>query len=292
MKKRILFALPFVLATATYVGYQAIFTLPESAQVTTLLPNEHGVSSDSPELACYHNQNPQVIDQNGQLNVLVWNIYKQNRSNLQADLEGLSQDKQLLLLQEASMTAQLRDWIEQKKWSGNLVDAFKAFDTSAGVLNLAHQLPKSACAYTEMEPWLRLPKSALYATYSLSNGQTLAVVNIHAVNFTYGTEEYHHQFTKLANALKAHIGPMIVAGDFNSWSEQRLAVVKQVLETVGVKEVVYQLDHRKQFINGLPLDHLFYRGLVLEKAEAPISDASDHNPIEVYFRLDASLGNH
>ena len=292
MKKRILFILPIVLAAATYGVYETIFTLPESAQVTTILPNDSIVNNTAPELACYHNPNPQAIDQDGQLNVLVWNIYKQNRSNWQVALTGFAQDKQLLLLQEASMTPQLRDWIDQRKWSGNLVDAFKAFDTSAGVLNLAHQLPKLACAYTEMEPWLRLPKSALYATYSLSNGQTLAVVNIHAVNFTYGTEEYHHQLAKLANALKAHIGPMIVAGDFNSWSEQRLAVVKQVLETVGVKEVVYQLDHRKQFINGLPLDHLFYRGLVLEKAEAPISDASDHNPIEVYFRLDTSLENH
>ncbi|GAK85363.1 hypothetical protein JCM19238_2945 [Vibrio ponticus] len=280
MKKRTLIALPVVTVAATIFAYHTIFTLPDSAQVSTLSP-----ATQAPELACYNNPKATVIDKQGELNVLVWNIYKQNRSSWQSALDYLAQDKQLLLLQEASMTPELRHWIEQGKWSGNLVDAFKAFDTSAGVLNLAHELPRKACAYTEMEPWLRLPKSAIYANYPLSNGQSLAVVNIHAINFTYGTEEYHRQLGKLAKALAQHSGPMIIAGDFNSWSEERLKVMKSLLDKLQVTEAIYQPDHRKQFINGLPLDHLFYRGLVLEKAKAPISDASDHNPMEVYFRL-------
>lgn len=280
MKKKALIALPFAAVAAVLIAYQIIFTLPESAKVSTLSP-----SIKTPELACYNNPDAEVIDQQGKLNLLVWNIYKQNRPNWQSALQSLAQDKQLLLLQEASMTVGLRAWIDKGQWSGNVVDAFKAFDTSAGVLNLAHQLPKLACAYTEMEPWLRLPKSAIYATYPLSNGQALAVVNIHAINFTYGTEEYHRQLGALANALSKHTGPMIVAGDFNSWSEERLLVMKSLLDKLAVKEAVFQPDHRKQFINGLPLDHVFYRGLVLEKAKAPLSDASDHNPIEVYFSL-------
>ncbi|GAB2654668.1 endonuclease/exonuclease/phosphatase family protein [Vibrio panuliri] len=280
MKKKVLLSLPLVVIALGFIAYQVVFTLPQRAQVSTLSSNVV-----SPKLACYNNPNPIAIDNDGRLNILVWNIYKQNRPQWQAALAALSQDKQLLLLQEASMTPQLRRWIDQGKWSGNLVDAFKAFDTSAGVLNLAHQLPKKACAYTEMEPWLMLPKSALYATYPMSNGETLAVVNIHAVNFTLGTEEYQHQLAALTRALAKHSGPLIIAGDFNSWSEERLAVMKGLLNKLNVKAAVFHPDHRKLFINGLPLDHLFYRGLVLEKAKAPISDASDHNPLEVYFRL-------
>ncbi|MGF1907947.1 endonuclease/exonuclease/phosphatase family protein [Vibrio kasasachensis] len=280
MRKKILIALPVIAIAVTIMAFQIIFTLPDSAKVSTL-----SQTVEAPELACYHNPLPDVIDQKGKLNVLVWNIYKQNRSSWQSALQFLAKDKQLLLLQEASMTTDLRAWIDNGKWSGNIVDAFKAFDTSAGVLNLAHQLPKLACAYTEMEPWLRLPKSAIYATYPLSNGEVLAVVNIHAINFTYGTQEYHRQLNELTKALSKHSGPMIIAGDFNSWSEERLTVMKSVLENLGVKEVLYQPDHRKQFLNGLPLDHVFYRDLILEKAKAPISDASDHNPIEIYFHL-------
>ncbi|WP_162045754.1 endonuclease/exonuclease/phosphatase family protein [Vibrio taketomensis] len=280
MKKKVLIGLPIIIGAATLLAYHTIFTLPEKAQVSTL-----SAQVNAPELACYNNAKPVAIDNDGKLNVLVWNIYKQNRSDWQPALTHLAKDKQLLLLQEASLTPALRTWIDNGKWSGNIVDAFKAFDTSAGVLNLAHQLPKQACAYTEMEPWLRLPKSAIYATYALSNQQILAVVNIHAINFTYGTEEYYRQLDQLATALAKHNGPMIVAGDFNSWSRERLQVMKSLLDKLGVKEAVYTPDHRKQFINGLPLDHLFYRGLVLEKAKAPISDASDHNPMEVSFRL-------
>jgi len=289
-KKRLALLLPFVLVSTTMIGYHTIFKLPESPQLTTVSgqSSELAISTQQgqPELTCYESQTAEPIDLDGKINLLVWNIYKQNRSNWPQVSQQITQDKQLLLFQEASMTEPLKAWINQESWSGNLVDAFKAFDTSAGVLNLAHQLPMKACAYTELEPWLRLPKSALYAEYRLSNGQSLAVVNIHAVNFTYGTEEYHRQLSTLANALKQHQGPMIVAGDFNSWSEQRMAVMREVLQSVGVKEAHYQPDNRTQFVTGLPLDHLFYRGLVLETAEASTTDASDHNPIEARFSIE------
>ena len=130
-----------------FIAHLLVFSLPQRAQVSTLSSNVV-----SPQLACYNNPKPIAIDKDGRLSVLVWNIHKQSHAQWQAELTALSQDKQLLLLQEASMTPQLRRWIDQGKWSGNLVDAFKAFDTSAGVLNLAHQLPKKACAHTEMKP--------------------------------------------------------------------------------------------------------------------------------------------
>lgn len=236
-------------------------------------------------LRCAHASNVESIDNNGDINLLVWNIYKQNRDNWSQELTKYSEDKQLVLLQEASMTAELKEWIKQPFWFGNQVDAFKAFERSAGVLNLSKSLPKLACAYTELEPWLRLPKSAIYATYPLSDGELLAVVNIHAVNFTYGTDEYQRQLGALVAELSKHPGPIIVAGDFNSWSADRMAVMKNALDKLGVQEVSYHPDHRTQFITGLPLDHVFYRGLALIQAEAPESDASDHNPLEVMFRL-------
>lgn len=281
MKKKWLLTLPMVLAVAGVVSYQAIFTLPQQNQVSAI---SHG--NVIPSLQCYRNPEAQMLDDNGQLNLLVWNIYKQNRSTWRTALEALVEEKQLVLLQEASMTKDLRQWINDNQWFGSQVDAFKAFDTTAGVLNLSYGTPNVACAYTELEPWLRLPKSALYATYPLSTGDSLAVVNIHAVNFTYGTEEYQRQLDTLMAELQEHQGPIVVAGDFNSWSETRLKVMKQALEKVGLEEVRYQLDHRTQFVTGLPLDHVFYRGLTLEMAETPITDASDHNPIEVYFRLE------
>lgn len=282
MKKIITLVLASLL-TATLIAYHSIFSFTHQAELVSI-----SNQPIKPSLHCYQNDQAPVVDKQGMLNVLVWNIYKQNRANWQTSLAALAQDKQLVLLQEASMTKDLRNWILQQGWFGSQVDAFKAFDTAAGVLNLSWGAPSKACAYTELEPWLRLPKSALYAVYPLSSGQQLAVVNIHAVNFTYGTTEYHRQLRVLAEQLAKHQGPIIVAGDFNSWSEERMAVMSKTLQTLGLREVNYQPDNRIQFITGLPLDHLFYRGLEVETAEAPISDASDHNPIVVRFRLTAN----
>lgn len=280
MKKIRLLALPLLIAGVVFAGYQTVFSLPKQAQISSYNSGEEQLS-----LQCYNNEQAAVLDEDNRINLLVWNIYKQNRDTWRSRLDQYAQGKQLVLLQEASMTPQLKEWISKGQWFGSQVDAFKAFDTTAGVLNLSLDSPSKACAYTELEPWLRLPKSALYALYPLSNGQQLAVVNIHAVNFTYGTEEYHRQLKVLVDELSQHQGPVIVAGDFNSWSEQRLKVMSESLSAVGLKEVNYTSDNRTQFITGLPLDHVFYRGLTLEKAEAPISDASDHNPILVTFHL-------
>ena len=280
MKKKHLILTVITLTLLAVIGYQTVFTVPKHEQLSS-------ISGDGVELSlkCYNNTQAKTLDREQRINVLVWNIYKQNRDNWKNELAELSQSAQLVLLQEASMTPDLQQWIDQQGWFGSQVDAFKAFDATAGVLNLSLDTPNLACAYTELEPWLRLPKSALYATYPLSDGSELAVVNIHAVNFTYGTEEYHRQLSTLVEELLSHEGPIIVAGDFNSWSESRLQVMKKALDRVGLLEAAYDIDNRTQFITGLPLDHIFYRGLELIKAEAPISSASDHNPILVSFKL-------
>ncbi|MCG9596644.1 endonuclease/exonuclease/phosphatase family protein [Vibrio sp. Isolate25] len=280
MKKKLVLLSPLIVLAMVVFGFQIVFSLPDTPQLSTISSQGNALS-----LQCFNSTHTDYIDKDRQLKVLVWNIYKQNRSHWRQELTQYTQDKQLVLLQEASMSPELKGWIQESGWYGNQVDAFKAFKYSAGVLNLSAHTPLKACAYTELEPWLRLPKSAIYATYPLSNGQLLAVVNIHAVNFTYGTKEYQNQLGTLVTELTQHTGPIVIGGDFNSWSEQRLKVMKQVLDALEMEEASYEPDNRTQFMTGLPLDHVFYRGLTLIKAEAPESDASDHNPIEVTFQL-------
>ncbi|MFV0449846.1 MAG: endonuclease/exonuclease/phosphatase family protein [Vibrio sp.] len=281
MKKRYLLLLGLLSCLAiVFSGYKLVFNIPEHPQLITVGENRAGQP-----LVCYRNEHALPLDKHGHLGLLVWNIYKQNREGWSEELSRLSSDAQLLLLQEASLNTGLKQWLSEQGWEGNQVNAFKVMGESAGVINLARTTPNLACGYTEMEPWLRLPKSAIYARYPLSNGQVLAVVNLHAVNFTYGTDEYQLQLQALANELSQHTGPIIVAGDFNSWSEERVKVMKQVLTSLGLNEADFSPDNRVRFISGLPLDHVFYRGLKLENAKAPESDASDHNPLLVRFSL-------
>ncbi|ELA9084894.1 endonuclease/exonuclease/phosphatase family protein [Vibrio alginolyticus] len=279
MFKRFFLALAF-LVMAVLVGFQVIFTVPDQPQIITQTGTEL-----TQDIRCIEFSDSKALDHDGKINVLVWNIYKQNRANWQRALDEFSADKQLLLLQEASMTPSFKQWLVDGRWVSNQVSAFKALGSGAGVISIAQGQPEKACAYTSKEPWLRLPKSALYSQYHLSNGEKLAVVNVHAINFTVGTKEYVSQLTALEMLLKHHVGPILFAGDFNSWSESRVNAMRQALKAADLQEVTFLPDHRVQFITGLPLDHVFYRGLRLKYAKAPQSDASDHNPLLLSFTL-------
>ncbi|MCJ2377733.1 endonuclease/exonuclease/phosphatase family protein [Vibrio sp. ZSDZ34] len=281
MKIKSLIILLFVSVILAVSSFHLIFNVPTSPTVTSIEAEQ-----SSSQLHCYHNDTPIAIDQDGQLNVLVWNVYKQNRESLYSELTRYAQNQQLLLLQEASLDSEFLSWIKEQKWLANQVNAFKAFDVSAGVLNLGRHAPVLACAELQIEPWLRLPKSGIYAKYLLSNGEFLIVVNLHAINFTVGTKEYQQQLDAFERALVSHSGPILVAGDFNSWSGARQKALQTSLSAYGLQRVEFHPDHRKRFITGLALDHVFYRGMTLIDASTPISEASDHNPLLVIFRLD------
>ena len=268
-----------VLITLVVASFHLIFVIPQKPNLVTA---SYSTSNDT--YSCYQNSLPKSIDVSDGLSLIVWNIYKQNRNNWQNELNQLTEGSDLVLLQEARMTKELSQWVTSGQWGSTRVNAFEVFEQSAGVLSLATHLPIEACAYTHEEPWLQLPKSALWSRYQLSNGEELAVINIHAVNFTFGTEDYKAQLKSLTDNLQKYRGPVIFAGDFNSWSEARFAVLKEALEKVGLTEVVFDPDNRTQFMTGLVLDHVFYRGLEVEKAKAPITDASDHNPMRVTFK--------
>ncbi|MBY7661091.1 endonuclease/exonuclease/phosphatase family protein [Vibrio atlanticus] len=268
-----------VLITLVVASFHLIFVIPQKPNLVT---SSYSTSNDT--YSCYQNSLPKSIDVSDGLSLIVWNIYKQNRNNWQNELNQLTEGSDLVLLQEARMTKELSQWVTSGQWGSTRVNAFEVFEQSAGVLSLATHLPIEACAYTHEEPWLQLPKSALWSRYQLSNGEELTVINIHAVNFTFGTEDYKAQLKSLTDNLQKYRGPVIFAGDFNSWSEARFAVLKEALEKVGLTEVVFDPDNRTQFMTGLVLDHVFYRGLEVEKAKAPITDASDHNPMRVTFK--------
>mgnify|MGYP001266224453 FL=1 len=264
------------------ISFQLIFKISELPEM--MIQKSGGMTAIK---QCFNSTNAQALDTDKKLNVLVWNIYKQNRTSWKGALNSFSEESQLLLLQEASLTESFKQWISIKNWKSHYVSAFSALDVSSGVVNLSSQLPVKACAFTQAEPWLRLPKSALYARYRLSDGQELAVINIHAINFTLGVTEYVAQIEALKRAAITHSGPMILAGDFNSWSEERTQKLAEIVAQLRLKEVIFTPDHRKQFVNGLPLDYIYIRGLEVINAKAPMTDASDHNPLMVSLRISA-----
>ena len=88
-------------------------------------------------------------------------------------------------------------------------------------MTLSTSNPSLHCNLTAWEPWLGTPKATSITEYPLQDrDDRLLTINLHAVNFTLGLENFQQQFGALADVLSQHQGPVILAGDLNTWSEQ------------------------------------------------------------------------
>lgn len=218
--------------------------------------------------------------------IMVWNIFKQKRADCIQILEHYADETKLILLQEAQTTPQLLNFITRQNKIADHVPAYCFNNIYAGVMTITDTLPISIYSFREKEPLIRVPKSALITIYPIYNStHQLLVANIHAVNFSIGVKSYRQQMHMLLNRIKEHNGPVILAGDFNAWSQQRLNLLYHLVSTNDLKPVNFSIDIRKTFM-GRPLDFVFYRGLQLDTAKIISTSASDHNPLLVKFRLD------
>ena len=219
------------------------------------------------------------------LRVLSWNLHKSDDPGWDADLARFAADSDLLLIQEAALTDALQRLLAAAGYDGLLASAFALNGQETGVLNAARVRPASACVQRFFEPLLQLPKSAVITRYAVrGTSERLAVANVHSINFTLGLGDYRAQLEAIARELADHHGPVIFAGDFNTWNPTRLDVVHDVMRRMGLVSVLPPLDTRSRFL-GQQVDYLFVRGLEVVHAEAPEVISSDHNPMRATLRV-------
>nr|WP_255530099.1 endonuclease/exonuclease/phosphatase family protein [Pantoea sp. S61] len=223
------------------------------------------------------------------LRVLVWNIFKQQRADWMSVLQGFGKDAHLVLLQEAQTTPELVKFATSNYLAADQVPAFVLPQHPSGVMTLASAHPVYCCPLREREPLLRLAKSALVTAYPLPTGEMLMVVNIHAVNFSLGVDVYSKQLGPIGEQIQHHRGPVIMAGDFNAWSRQRMNALYRFAEEMTLQEVNFTDDHRRKAF-GRPLDFVFYRDMKVSEASVLVTRASDHNPLLVEFNSTYPIG--
>ena len=217
--------------------------------------------------------------------VLSWNLHKNDDPGWEADLTRFAAASDLLLIQESALTAGLQRVLRDAGYDWLLASSFMLNDCATGVLSAARVRPTSACVQRSLEPLLRLPKSALITRYEVTGvAQQLAVANLHSINFTLGLDAYRTQLEAIARELAEHRGPVIVAGDLNTWSSARLEVVEDVMQHLGLVSVPAGLDGRSRFL-GHQVDHIFVRDLEVVHAEVPKVASSDHNPVLLELRV-------
>ena len=233
---------------------------------------------------------PALLRPGNTLSILSWNVQKGASEGWLADLKRLGTGQRLVLLQEALLTPQMHDTqTGQLFWSfapGYSTDAFHS-----GLLMFSDVAPDIVCRFQVLEPWLGSPKAtgaALFAIPDRAHG--LLVVNLHAVNFSFGLSDFEHQLTQVSQLLRAVNGPAVVVGDFNTWRKGRLKKMNQLMVGAGLREVSFPVDKRVRFF-GLPLDYIWARGLRRESSFTEAVMTSDHNPLMVTFRLDGKQTN-
>jgi len=214
-----------------------------------------------------------------------WNIYKGSLDGWDSDFLRLSGGKDIILLQEASLDKRLQEVLQQQNLYWNLNNAFLYREHETGVL-LASTIPAIAsCGQRTREPIIGIAKTILIAKYAIENSdKELLVANIHGINFTLGTGAYREQFDGLERILQNHDGPLVVAGDFNNWSDGRSVIISDMATRLSLQTLAFEDENRTTFF-GDPVDHIFYRGLKPLDYKVHSVDSSDHNPISVSFQL-------
>lgn len=141
--------------------------------------------------------------------------------------------------------------------------------------------------------WLkRASRSLLHGIVEIpGESRALHVICLHLDQFRFIR---NHQLKRLASRIIERIpvdAPLVVAGDFNDWSDH---ASKFMLAGPGLREVHYSMygRHATTFPAGWPvlaLDRIYYRNLELVSCECLTDQAwrklSDHSPLVAEFRL-------
>ncbi len=219
-----------------------------------------------------------------EFSLLVWNVHKENRTKrfeqtLESLLERFSPD--IVLFQEAVLdekSALLANYLQE---NGKNIDLP---NKTYGVLS-ASKFPiveKEQIKTSYKEFFIATKKSLLITTYNI--GETLVtVVNLHAINFV-PHNIFQKELQKLQERLQTIDTPLIVAGDFNTWSQTRLDMIELFAKNLTLTFAKIEQNHHIKTFNDKPLDHIFYRSLTLKTAQAiDTKNISDHNALYALF---------
>ena len=230
-----------------------------------------------------------------------WNAQKGKNPRFATDLKLLiaREKPDIVFLQEAKT-----DLFEPQQMGGYLAQSWSypwPGGQTVGVMTLSRVPPvrieQVPTKYREFG--VTAPKVSLVTEYPLPNGENLLAVNVHLLNFeVWSVKNLSHQLEDLKTIMAHHTGPIVMAGDFNTWSKKRLELVRKIARDVKLQEVTgfpegrTAGDTQSEFWNealgvdkDLPLDRVFYLGFSPTTARVLNYEASDHRPILVILKL-------
>lgn len=221
-----------------------------------------------------------------ELDLLVWNVLKGQRgSYFREDFKKLAQEKDFILIQEALMDEHMpKLWTEHfagYQWS--MAQSFQynrnSFTTGVCIGSHLESLKTDYIRARSREMLWLTPKVSLFSEFEI-NGVRALFVCTHVLNFV-TTHAFIRSLEEIALKISLFEGPVVLAGDFNTWNVKRYLAMKEIFHGLRLEHVRFDADQRL-----LRLDHVFVRGFQIQTAVVHHTiSSSDHYPLELKLRL-------
>ena len=181
------------------------------------------------------------------LRILNWNIHKEvDNDNWKNDfIKIVKSDKKptIILLQEVRLEENIIDIFKNDLRMGwefcpNLYQ--EKYDAYSGVLTASYIKPTmvESALSNGTEPFTKTPKPILFTKYNIgSKSSELLIVNIHGINFKINLDEFKEQIRFVAGAIMQHNGPVIMAGDFNTWRKDRIEHLNKIANELNMEKI-------------------------------------------------------
>ncbi|MEE8311587.1 MAG: endonuclease/exonuclease/phosphatase family protein [Candidatus Binatia bacterium] len=257
----------------------------------------HGIEQVG-EVALLESVKPQLPRE---FRIASWNIQKGLRAGMPADLERLvrTSDPQILLLQEAHEQLELTPLATNLFATSWRYPWFAQSRVGVHTAAIVRAMNPRSLETRFRELGFTSPKVSLITEYRLPDDQRLMTVNVHCMNFErFGTTRFRAQLGRLREEMAGHSGPIVMAGDFNTWRAERLGLLQAMTKDLDLVEVDQfpsgrtTATKRSRWVDWLlgidpelALDRVYYRGLDVVEADVLDYDSSDHRPIVVGFSL-------
>lgn len=239
------------------------------------------------------------------ISIVTWNAQKGASERFKPDLARLiiTDEPDFVFIQEARA-----DLLTTKRIGGHFASSWSYPWPNGKVIGL---LTLSNVPPTRIQPlpsrhrefFVTAPKLSLATEYPLVNGQSLLAINVHLLAFErWTTTGIGSQMDDIRAVMEEHEGPIILVGDFNTWSQKRLDLVERVVEDLGLTEVTEfssertMADHGSDFLNGLfgvdeglAIDRVYYRGFTHHSAKVLPYVSSDHRALQVTLELEPGV---
>ncbi len=222
----------------------------------------------------------------GKLDILVWNIKKAEMEEWPNEFLIYSANKELILIQEAfknSIFNQTINLLKGIRWDMGVsfFDIYHGKIPSGTLIGSVANPNLSLVKHsTYFEPIIKTPKSLTITKYAIEgSAKLLLVISVHAINLT-SIFPFKRYIDIAHNEISKHDGPVIYAGDFNTWSEDRTKYLFSSVEKLNLTPIDFKNGHLRMKFRKNFLDHAFVRGVNVKSAEvAWESQGSDHKPL-------------